>query len=63
MSVQEILAKHQFSGITKFSHGGGNCYVVWPKCLCGWSDHPNRQGRHLLDALAEAGYSVAEVTE
>lgn len=61
MTPQEVLSCHQLTGITKFSHRGGCAYVEWPTCGCGWSDHPGRHPQHLLDALTEAGYTLAEV--
>lgn len=63
MRAVDILKRHKLAGITKFSHRGGSSYVEWPRCGCGWSDHPDRHPQHLLDVLAAAGISVTEAAD
>lgn len=54
-SPAQILAQHQLTGDTVFSHRNGESHVQWPKCSCrDWSDHPVRHPNHLADMLREA---------
>jgi len=53
-SLSQVLADHQLSGDSRFSHKNGQSMVQWPKCACGWSDHPNRHPEHVEQMWREA---------
>lgn len=53
-----VLARHQLTGPTRFSHHSGSSYVQWPKCGCGQQIPPWAHPQHLLDVLNEAGFTI-----
>lgn len=62
MSAVEVIAAHQHLGATKFSHRNGQAWVEYPKCGCGERMHPGSHARHVAEALAAAGYDLADPT-
>jgi len=54
----EVIAAHQQTGSTKFSHSGGSSYVEYPKCGCGARMHPRAHAQHVAEALSAAGFNL-----